>query len=67
MEIVKNFFQIQILLETLDSVYYSTDFQIKNLTKKYLNDLKLKAEPVLNHMYLSNRKLYEKITSELRI
>ena len=66
MEVVKSFFQIQVLLETLDDVYYSTTFNVKKQTSKYLEFLKIEVEPILKSMYVSNPKLYQTIIDDLR-
>ena len=65
-EIIKSFFQIQILLETMDEVYYSTMFHIKGATSTYLEILKNQAEPILESMHKTNPSLYLDVTKKLR-
>jgi hypothetical protein len=65
-EMIKSFFQIQILLESLDDVYYSTNRQIKAATKNYLNILNVHADSILKSMYLSNQELYQLATNKIR-
>lgn len=65
-EMIKSFFQIQILLESLDDVYYSTNRQIKAATNNYLNILNVHADSILKSMYLSNQELYQLATNKIR-
>lgn len=65
-EMIKSFFQIQILIESLDDVYYSTNRQIKAATKNYLNILNVHADSILKSMYLSNQELYQLATNKIR-
>ena len=65
-EMIKSFFQIQILLESLDDVYYSTNRQIKAATKNYLNILSVHTDSILKSMYLSNQELYQLATNKIR-
>jgi hypothetical protein len=64
--VVKAYFQLQILLETLDEVYDESKMNLKGATKNYLNVIKVRAEKILNGMYQTNPNLYEKICNELR-
>ncbi len=66
LDIVKAYLQCTILIETLDEVLNESTFQLKASTKNYLHFLKNKVEPIINSMYNSNPKLYEKMTNELR-